>query len=123
MPSIPYSRRHGRLYRYPRSPRKGYHLRSNERLLLPKRRYNIYRRYLGTGNGISVLQLRDAFVKNTGVDVPYVIDPRRPGDPDEVYANAQKAKDVLGWEAKYGIEEMCEDTWRWQKNNPKGYEE
>lgn len=78
---------------------------------------------LGTGNGTSVLQLRDAFVKVTGVDVPYVIDPRRPGDPDEVYANAEKAEKVLGWTAKYGIEEMCEDTWRWQSGNPKGYEE
>lgn len=77
---------------------------------------------LGTGNGTSVLQLRDAFVKATSVDVPYVIDPRRPGDPDEVYANADKAKKVLGWTAKYGIEEMCEDTWRWQKNNPNGFE-
>ena len=78
---------------------------------------------LGTGNGTSVLQLRDAFVKVTGADVPYVIDPRRPGDPDEVYANAEKAEKVLGWTAKYGIEEMCEDTWRWQSGNPKGYEE
>ncbi len=76
---------------------------------------------LGTGNGTSVLQLRDAFVKASGIDVPYVIDPRRPGDPDEVYANAEKAKTVLGWTAKYGIDEMCEDTWRWQSNNPTGY--
>ena len=78
---------------------------------------------LGTGNGTSVLQLRDAFVKASGIDVPYVIDPRRPGDPDEVYANATKAKEVLGWEAKLGIEEMCEDTWRWQKGKPQGYTE
>ena len=78
---------------------------------------------LGTGNGTSVLQLRDAFVKATGVDIPYVIDPRRPGDPDEVYANADKAKRILGWTATHGIEEMCEDTWRWQKNNPNGYED
>lgn len=77
---------------------------------------------LGTGNGTSVLQLRDAFVDASGIDVPYVIDPRRPGDPDEVYANAQKAKNILGWEAQYGIKEMCEDTWRWQSGNPKGYE-
>ena len=77
---------------------------------------------LGTGNGTSVLQLRDAFVNASGIDVPYVIDPRRPGDPDEVYANADKARDVLGWEAKFGIDEMCRDTWKWQKNNPKGYE-
>ena len=78
---------------------------------------------LGTGNGTSVLQLKDAFEKASGIKIPYVIDPRRPGDPDEVYANADKARDVLGWTAKYGIEEMCEDTWRWQKNNPNGYEQ
>ena len=78
---------------------------------------------LGTGNGTSVLQLRDAFVKASGIDVPYVIDPRRPGDPDEVYAQPDKAKEILKWKAKYGINEMCEDTWRWQKNNPNGYDE
>ncbi len=77
---------------------------------------------LGTGNGTSVLQLRDAFSKASGIDIPYVVDPRRPGDPDEVYADAKKAKEVLHWEAKYGIDEMCEDTWRWQSNNPNGYE-
>lgn len=77
---------------------------------------------LGTGNGTSVLQLRNAFIKATGVDVPYVIDPRRPGDPDEVYADASKANTVLGWKAEHSVEEMCEDTWRWQKNNPNGYE-
>ncbi len=76
---------------------------------------------LGTGNGVSVLQLRDAFVKATGVKIPYVIDPRRPGDPDEVYADSSKAEKLLGWKAELGIEEMCEDTWRWQKNNPNGY--
>ena len=78
---------------------------------------------LGTGNGTSVLQLRDAFVKASGVDIPYVIDPRRPGDPDEVYADAQKAEKLLGWTAKLGVDEMCEDTWRWQSANPNGYEE
>ncbi len=78
---------------------------------------------LGTGNGTSVLQLRDAFQKASGIDIPYVIDPRRPGDPDEVYANAEKAEKILGWTAKYGIDEMCEDTWRWQSGNPNGYEE
>lgn len=76
---------------------------------------------LGTGNGISVLQLRDAFVKASGAEVPYVIDPRRPGDPDEVYANAQKAKDLLGWEAKRNVDDMCKDSWNWQSNNPNGY--
>ncbi|MBO5200516.1 MAG: UDP-glucose 4-epimerase GalE [Clostridia bacterium] len=78
---------------------------------------------LGTGNGISVLQLRDAFVKASGVDVPYVIDPRRPGDPDEVYADAAKAKELLGWEAKRDVDDMCRDTWNWQSNNPNGYNE
>ena len=78
---------------------------------------------LGTGNGTSVLQLRQAFVDASGIDIPYVIDPRRPGDPDEVYAKADKAREVLGWEATLGIDEMCRDTWNWQKNNPKGYEE
>ena len=77
---------------------------------------------LGTGTGTSVFQLRDAFVKATGMEIPFVVDPRRPGDPDEVYANAAKAKETLGWTAVRGIEEMCEDTWRWQKNNPGGYE-
>jgi len=77
---------------------------------------------LGTGKGTSVLELRDAFVKASGVEVPYVIDPRRPGDPDEVYANAEKAEKVLGWKAERGIKEMCEDTWRWQSANPKGYD-
>ena len=77
---------------------------------------------LGTGNGTSVLQLRDAFVKASKIEIPYVIDPRRPGDPDEVYADAEKANTVLGWTAKYGIDEMCEDTWRWQSGNPNGYE-
>lgn len=78
---------------------------------------------LGTGNGISVLQLRDAFVKASGADVPYVIDPRRPGDPDEVYANANKAKEILGWQAKRNVDDMCKDSWNWQSNNPNGYNE
>ncbi len=78
---------------------------------------------LGTGNGTSVLQLKDAFEKASGVEIPFVIDPRRPGDPDEVYADSSKAKELLGWTADYGIDEMCRDTWNWQKNNPNGYNE
>ncbi len=77
---------------------------------------------LGTGKGTTVLELRDAFVKATGMDVPYVIAPRRAGDLAEVYALPAKAKDILGWEAEYNIQDMCEDTWRWQKNNPSGYD-
>ena len=56
-----------------------------------------------------------------GVKIPYEITPRRPGDIAECYADASKAKTELGWEAQYGIEEMCADSWRWQKNNPEGY--
>ncbi|MBE6728877.1 MAG: UDP-glucose 4-epimerase GalE [Ruminococcaceae bacterium] len=76
---------------------------------------------LGTGSGTSVLQLKDAFGKAADMEIPFAIAPRRPGDPDEVYADASKAKNVLGWQAEYDIERMCVDTWRWQKNNPDGY--
>lgn len=76
---------------------------------------------LGTGNGVSVLQLKDAFEKASGVTIPFVITERRPGDPDEVYANAEKAEKVLGWTAERDVEQMCADTWRWQSNNPNGY--
>mgnify|MGYP002264517957 FL=1 len=73
---------------------------------------------LGTGNGYSVLQIIDAFSKACGKDIPYQIDPRRPGDIAECYANPAKAKNELGWEATRGIEEMCEDSWRCQSTNP-----
>lgn len=76
---------------------------------------------LGTGNGTSVLQLKDAFERASGVKIPYVIDPRRPGDPDEVYADASKAAKVLNWRAEKTIDDMCKDSWNWQKNNPNGY--
>ncbi|MBQ8001194.1 MAG: UDP-glucose 4-epimerase GalE [Ruminococcus sp.] len=77
---------------------------------------------LGTGKGTTVLELRNAFVQVTGMDVPYAIAPRRAGDLAEVYALPAKAKDVLGWEAELDISRMCEDAWRWQSNNPMGYE-
>lgn len=77
---------------------------------------------LGTGRGCSVLELVAAFEKASGVKIPYKIVGRRPGDPATVYADVQKAKNVLGWEAQYSIGKMCEDSWRWQKNNPNGYE-
>lgn len=78
---------------------------------------------LGTGVGYSVLDLVKNFEEATGVAIPYSIKPRRPGDIDVCYADASLAKEELGWEAKYGIREMCEDSWRWQKNNPNGYED
>ncbi len=76
---------------------------------------------LGTGHGYSVLDIVKAFEKASGVKIPYEITARRPGDIATCYADASKAKKELGWEAKYEILEMCEDSWRWQKNNPEGY--
>lgn len=78
---------------------------------------------LGTGEGYSVLQLIDNFERANGVKIPYEIKQRRAGDVPVCYADATKAKEELGWEAKYGIFEMCRDAWRWQIQNPKGYEE
>ncbi|MBQ5886772.1 MAG: UDP-glucose 4-epimerase GalE [Clostridia bacterium] len=78
---------------------------------------------LGTGTGYSVLDIVHNFEDATGVPVPYSIKPRRPGDIDIYYASPKKAKDELGWEAQYGVKEMCEDSWRWQKMNPNGYGE
>lgn len=78
---------------------------------------------LGTGNGYSVLDVVKAFGKACGKEVPYKIMPRRPGDISTCYSNAALAKEELGWEAKYGIDEMCEDSWRWQSQNPDGYGE
>lgn len=78
---------------------------------------------LGTGNGISVLQLVEGMSKATGKAVPYEIAPRRPGDVASVYADPKRAEELLGWKATLGQKEMCEDTWRWQSNNPLGYKE
>jgi UDP-glucose 4-epimerase len=77
---------------------------------------------LGTGNGYSVLELVETFERVNGVKVPRRIAERRPGDIAVCYANAGRAKKLLGWEAKLGIEEMCRDAWRWQKNKPNGYQ-
>ena len=76
---------------------------------------------LGTGKGYSVLEVLHAFEKACGKQIPYVIDPRRPGDIAECYADPTKAKNELGWVAQYGIEDMCADSWNWQKKNPDGY--
>ena len=78
---------------------------------------------LGTGVGYSVLDIVKNFEEATGVKIPYVIKPRRAGDIATCYSDATKAKEELGWTAKYGIKEMCADSWRWQKNNPNGYED
>lgn len=78
---------------------------------------------LGTGKGYSVLDMVKAFSKACGKDIPYVIVPRRPGDVAMCYADATKAKEELGWEAKYDLDRMCADSWRWQSNNPNGYDD
>ncbi|MCI6653799.1 MAG: UDP-glucose 4-epimerase GalE [Clostridium sp.] len=78
---------------------------------------------LGTGVGYSVLEIIKSFEKACGKKIPYKIAPRRAGDIDMCYADPLKAKEELGWEAARGIDKMCEDAWRWQVQNPNGYEE
>ena len=77
---------------------------------------------LGTGIGYSVLDLVKAFEKATGVKIPYVIAPRRAGDIAACYSDPKKAWEQLGWRAEYGIEDMCRDSWNWQRKNPHGFE-
>ena len=76
---------------------------------------------LGTGQGYSVLDMVHAFEKASGRSVPYRITGRRPGDIAQCYAEPALAYQELGWQARYGIDEMCRDTWRWQSANPQGY--
>lgn len=76
---------------------------------------------LGTGKGYSVLDMVKAFGKACGHEIPYKIVERRPGDIAMCYADPTKAKNELGWEAKYDLDRMCADSWRWQSNNPNGY--
>ncbi len=78
---------------------------------------------LGTGTGYSVLDVVKNFEAATGVKIAYSIKPRRAGDVAVCYSDASKAERELGWKAQYGIREMCEDSWRWQKNNPNGYDD
>lgn len=78
---------------------------------------------LGTGTGYSVLDVVNAFIKATGENIPYAITERRPGDIATCYAEPTKAFKELGWKAEKNLEDMCRDSWKWQKNNPKGYEE
>ena len=83
---------------------------------------NLYTVNLGTGIGYSVLEMVNAFAEASNKKVAYKIVDRRPGDIACCYANPALAKELLGWEAEFGIQAMCDDTWRWQSNNPKGYE-
>ena len=76
---------------------------------------------IGTGQGYSVLDVVNAFIRVNGVDIPYDIKPRRAGDIATCYCNPDKAARELGWKAQYGLDDMCRDAWNWQKNNPEGY--
>lgn len=78
---------------------------------------------LGTGVPYSVLDIVHAFEKANGLTLPYQITPRRPGDIATCYADPKRAREMLGWEAKRNLQEMCRDAWNWQKNNPQGYGE
>lgn len=89
--------------------------------LLPNSGLNIYN--LGTGTGYSVLDIVKNFEKANNIKIPYVIKGRRPGDIATCYANAEKAYKELGWKAENTIEDMCRDSWRWQSNNPNGFED
>ena len=78
---------------------------------------------LGTGNGYSVLDVLHAYEKACGHEIPYKVGPRRAGDLATCYGDPSKAEREMGWKAQYGIEEMCEDSWRWQSQNPNGFAE
>ena len=94
------------------------HLAAIEKLTAPG--VHVYN--LGTGRGYSVLEMIRAFEKVCQKKLPYQIRPRRAGDIAACYAACDKAARELGWRAEYGLEEMCQDQWNWQKNNPNGYE-
>jgi UDP-glucose 4-epimerase len=78
---------------------------------------------LGTGKGVSVLDLVDGMAQATGKPVPYEMSPRRPGDVATVYADPEYAENFLKWKTTLGLTERCEDTWRWQSTNPYGYKQ
>ena len=78
---------------------------------------------LGTGRGSSVLDVVKAFEQASGIGIPLMFADRRPGDIATCYADASKAKRLLGWEAQYTLADMCRDSWNWQKNNPNGYDD
>lgn len=94
------------------------HIKAVEKVLSTKE-VNVYN--LGTGTGYSVLDIVKAFEKASGRTVNYKIAPRRDGDLATCYSDPSKAYNELGWKAERGLEKMCEDTWRWQKNNPNGF--
>lgn len=97
------------------------HVKAVEKILKDEPRVNVYN--LGTGNGYSVLDIVKAFEQASGQKINYKIAPRRPGDLDTCYSDASKALNELGWKAERDLLEMCEDSWRWQSNNPNGFDD
>ena len=97
------------------------HVKAVEKILKDEPKVNVYN--LGTGNGYSVLDIVKAFEQASGQKIEYKIAPRRPGDLDVCYSDATKAFNELGWKAERGLLEMCEDSWRWQSNNPNGFDD
>ena len=97
------------------------HVKAVDKILRDEPAVNVYN--LGTGNGYSVLDIVKAFEQASGQKIEYKIAPRRPGDLDVCYSDASKAFNELGWKADRGLLEMCEDSWRWQSNNPNGFDE
>ncbi len=97
------------------------HVKAVEKILKDEPKVNVYN--LGTGNGYSVLDIVKAFEQASGQKIEYKIAPRRPGDLDVCYSDASKALNELGWKAERGLLEMCEDSWRWQSNNPNGFDD
>ena len=103
------------------------HIKALEKLKEMKKNPNVKEKgvliyNLGTGQGYSVLEVLQSFEKVVGKPIKYEIKDRRPGDIATCYADTKKAKEELGFVAERGIEEMCEDAWRWQQKNPNGYE-
>lgn len=96
------------------------HLAALRRLVNSGDGYAVYN--LGTGRGYSVLEMVEAFRQASGQKIPYKIVDRRPGDVSAVYADTSKASKELQWTAKLGLKEMCEDSWRWARNNPNGFD-
>ena len=97
------------------------HVKAVNNILDGKKGVQIFN--LGTGKGYSVLDIVKAFSKAYGKELPYKIAPRRPGDLAVCFSDPSKAKEVLGWEAKRGIDDMCRDSWNWQSKNPNGYDD
>ena len=96
------------------------HVKALQKLMTSGPGSQIYN--LGTGVGYSVLQVVSAFEKACGKTIPYAVAERRPGDIAQCYADPTYAAEALGWRAEFGLEKMMEDTWRWQFNNPQGYQ-